>query len=126
MGTDPQPLCNSEDFVIQAEDLNGSGAMQEETAKVEAKDESEELTDGHWPFQSVADQLLLDCLHSAWETRHGACLALREILSCQAKSAAVTARVVDEPSGRKSILFNSYCHKGSLDRHVQRWTLSCC
>lgn len=72
----------------------------------ESKEEIQDITDGRWPFQSVADQLLLDCLNPAWETRHGAALALREILSWQAGSAAVTARVTDEPAGKKEAAFS--------------------
>lgn len=62
------------------------------------------MTDGRWPFQGVADQLVVDCLDPAWETRHGAALALREILGCQAASAAVAGPVDDSPSGDPSIV----------------------
>lgn len=63
-----------------------------------------EVMDGCWPFQRVADQLIVDCLDPSWETRHGAALALREILSCQAASAAVVGPVDDTPSGAPAYL----------------------
>ncbi len=70
--------------------------LQESQIAVEG---AQEVTDGRWPFQGVADQLVVDCLHPAWETRHGAALALREILTCQAASAAVVGPVDDSPTG---------------------------
>ena len=54
---------------------------------------------GHWPFQQLSDQLLIDILHPRWEVRHGAALALREILSTQGSSAAVFAPLADPPGG---------------------------
>jgi hypothetical protein len=66
-----------------------------------------EVMDGCWPFQRVADQLIVDCLDPSWETRHGAALALREILSCQAASAAVVGPVDDKPSGTPASLLQS-------------------
>ena len=49
------------------------------------------VTQGLWPFQPLCDQLLIDILNPAWEVRHGAALALREILTHQATCAAVIA-----------------------------------
>ncbi|KAG7669536.1 hypothetical protein KSW81_007689 [Nannochloris sp. 'desiccata'] len=54
---------------------------------------------GHWPFQFLCDQLCVDLLHPMWEVRHGAAIALREILSTQARSAGVIAPLEDPPGG---------------------------
>ena len=72
-------------------------------------EEWQEVTGGGWPFQAVADHLVVDCLNPAWETRHGAALALREILSCQAASAAVVAPVDDSPSGALLRVLQNQC-----------------
>lgn len=34
---------------------------------------------GGWPFQQLAEQLVLDVLDPLWEVRHGAAIALREV-----------------------------------------------
>ena len=64
------------------------------------EEEWQEMARGCWPFQRLSDQLLVDCLCPTWEVRHGAALALRELLSFQAGSAAVVAPVQPTPSGR--------------------------
>lgn len=53
-----------------------------------------------WPFQALCDQLCLDVLHPLWEVRHGAAVALREVLSTHAAAAGVHAPLSAEPSGR--------------------------
>jgi TATA-binding protein-associated factor len=55
--------------------------------------------EGGWPFQRLCDRLTLDMLDPTWEVRHGACLALREVLAAQAAAAAVQAPVSKLPSG---------------------------
>ncbi|PVU94272.1 hypothetical protein BB561_002692 [Smittium simulii] len=42
-----------------------------------------------WPFEAFVDQLCLDLFESRWETRHGACLALRELLKRQGSVAGM-------------------------------------
>jgi hypothetical protein len=73
--------------------------LQDVQGAVAGEEDGQDVTDGQWPFQGVADHLVVDCLDPAWEVRHGATLALREILSCQAASAAVVGPVDDAPSG---------------------------
>ncbi len=55
--------------------------------------------EGGWPFQRLCDRLTVDMLDPAWEVRHGACLALREVLGAQAAAAAVQAPVGSQPAG---------------------------
>ena len=57
------------------------------------------LQAGRWPFQSLCDQLCMDILHPRWEVRHGACLALREVLRSQAGAAGVHAPLAAQPGG---------------------------
>lgn len=73
--------------------------IEQVVQSISVLEEAPDLVSGRWPFQSVADRLVLDCLDPTWETRHGAALALREILSCQAFSAAVHGPIEEEPTG---------------------------
>lgn len=57
------------------------------------------MLSGQWPFQDLCDQVCMDVLHPRWETRHGACLALREVLRSHAQSAAVHAAIADPAGG---------------------------
>ncbi len=57
------------------------------------------LQGGGWPFQSLCDQLCVDVLHPRWEVRHGAALALREVLAAQAGAAGVHAPLAAQPGG---------------------------
>ena len=61
--------------------------------------EWKEILTGRWPFQTLCDTLLLSILDQQWEIRHGAALALREILRFQASAAGVISPVVGVPSG---------------------------
>jgi hypothetical protein len=79
----------------------GASAQQERAVAAAAASEEEwgEIVGGRWPFQTLADQLCIDVLHPVWEVRHGAALALREVLGCQAPAAAVHVPVGPEPAG---------------------------
>ena len=57
---------------------------------------------GHWPFQGLCDKLCLDILDPRWEVRHGAAVALREVLHRQANFAGVAAPVMPQPTGAPS------------------------
>ncbi|KAK9823112.1 hypothetical protein WJX72_000353 [[Myrmecia] bisecta] len=57
------------------------------------------IVGGSWPFQALYDQLCLDVLHVQWEVRHGAAVAVREILRSHAGCAAVHSPVAPEPTG---------------------------
>lgn len=76
-----------------ANDLDGSAA---EAAEAEW---AAVLQGGRWPFQSLCDQLCMDALHPCWEVRHGAALALREVLRRQAGAAGVAAAPAANPGG---------------------------
>lgn len=80
-----------------------SGAAEEQAA-VQAEAEADEaewsaVLAGAWPFQSLCDQLCVDVLDPNWEVRHGAAVALRELLRVQAGAAGVEAPMADEVSG---------------------------
>ena len=76
-----------------APELEGSAAEAAEQEWIDI------VAGGRWPFQSLCDQLCLDCLHPQWEVRHGAALALREVLRSQAGAAGVTAAPAAVPGG---------------------------
>ncbi|CAM6099985.1 unnamed protein product [Calypogeia fissa] len=65
------------------------------------EDSNEADGDGRWPFGYFVELLILDMFDSVWEIRHGSIMALREILSTQAASAAVTVPVLDKQETSK-------------------------
>lgn len=73
--------------------------VQGEVAAADDERESERIMAGGWPFQRMADQLLLDLLDAHWHVRHGAAIALRHLLHSQASSAAITFRPTHPASG---------------------------
>ena len=69
-------------------------------AAAEDEDLWQDIARGAWPFQALCEQLCLDVVHPCWEARHGATVALREVLRSHAPSAAVSAPLApDQPSG---------------------------
>ncbi len=57
------------------------------------------MQDGGWPFSRLGEQLVLDLLDPLWEVRHGAALALRELLRGHAGAAGVEAPLEPVPTG---------------------------
>ena len=80
--------------------------MMEAEAAAAAEDEAQAaaVARGAWAFQQLADDLCYDVLDPAWHVRHGAALALREVLRSQAGAAGIEASVASEPSGRFYLL----------------------
>lgn len=74
-----------------AGDTDGGAEADEEEWKA--------IIAGAWPFQRLCDQLCVDLLDPVWEVRHGAALALREVLRTHAGCAGVEAPMADEVSG---------------------------
>ncbi|KAG6551134.1 hypothetical protein Mapa_007369 [Marchantia paleacea] len=58
-------------------------------------DSPEPEGDGRWPFGHFVELLIHDMFDTVWEIRHGSIMALREILSTQAASAAVVTPALD-------------------------------
>lgn len=79
-----------------APDTAEAAAAAAEAAEQEWQDV---LQGGRWPFQSLCDQLCVDVLHPRWKVRHGAALALREVLAAQAGAAGVHAPLAAQPGG---------------------------
>lgn len=67
------PICNKKDVLDVAED----------------EDNLDHDENGRWPFRHFVEQLLHDIFDPVWEVRHGAIMALREILTHQGSSAGV-------------------------------------
>ncbi|MEW5306068.1 MAG: hypothetical protein WDW36_008565 [Sanguina aurantia] len=82
----------------------GAAAMSAEEASAAGLDEEEweSVVAGAWPFQRVSDQLCLDLLDPVWEVRHGAAVALREILRHQSSAAGVEVDMAAHKQGRAS------------------------
>ncbi|KAK6642823.1 hypothetical protein RUM43_004325 [Polyplax serrata] len=81
-----------------------------ETLVVESSDNVPDLTGSwgnavHWPFQSICDQFVADLFNPRWETRHGAAIGLREIISCHGKGAGKTANTSDEQMNKDNKLW---------------------
>ena len=78
--------------------------MTEAEAAAAAEDDAQAaaVARGAWAFQQLADDLCYDVLDPAWHVRHGAALALRELLRSQAGAAGVEAPVAAEASGQCS------------------------
>lgn len=91
---------------MQALSAQDATAVAEEAAAA-----WQDITSGAWPFAAVCEQLCVDVLSPVWEVRHGAAVALREILRSQAASAGVIAPLQAEPSGvpSESGKFCAYC-----------------
>ncbi|GAB6025941.1 btaf1 RNA polymerase II, B-TFIID transcription factor-associated, 170kDa [Chamberlinius hualienensis] len=65
---------------------------QEDASAAESINESSQLYEesGEWPFESLCDQLCHDLFTPAWETRHGAATALREVIRIHGSGAGKT------------------------------------
>ena len=71
----------------------------EQAAAAEDEAAAAAIARGAWAFQQLADDLCYDALDPAWHVRHGAALALREVLRSQAAAAGIEAPIASEPSG---------------------------
>ena len=80
---------------IQAADEAERAAAAEDEAQAVA------IAGGTWAFQQLADDLCYEALDPTWHVRHGAVLALRELLRSQAAAAGVEAPLAAEPSGAR-------------------------
>lgn len=49
-----------------------------------------------WPFNSFCEQLVTDLFSPRWETRHGAAVGLREIITYHGKGAGKMANTSQE------------------------------
>ena len=61
--------------------------MEEKQRQEEDEEESQEIEAGSWPFTRTCEFLAFSLFSSRWEDRHGAAVALREILRYQAECA---------------------------------------
>eukprot|EP00899_Mesostigma_viride_P012526 jgi/Mesvir1/21274/Mv21673-RA.3 len=68
------------------------GAVEEESA----------ANDGEWPFLELCDSLWDDLFNSEWQVRHGAGMALREVLRSHGACAAVKAPTASQADVRRN------------------------
>ncbi|DBA67496.1 TPA: hypothetical protein ACH3X2_001776 [Trebouxia sp. C0005] len=81
---------------------SGNEATDAAVEQAEAEEDGQEwqaVAAGQWPFQAICDQMCIDMLDPVWEVRHGAALALREVLRSQADAAGLVAPVAAHPTG---------------------------
>ncbi|KAJ3055042.1 btaf1 RNA polymerase II, B-TFIID transcription factor-associated, 170kDa, partial [Rhizophlyctis rosea] len=61
-----------------------------------------QTTGSEWPFEGLCEQLCLDLFHPKWTTRHGAAIALREIIKIHACGAGKLVGVSKEENGKRN------------------------
>ena len=69
--------------------------MEEKQRQEEDEEESQEIEAGSWPFTRTCEFLAFSLFSSRWEDRHGAAVALREILRYQAECANIFIETFD-------------------------------
>ncbi|KAJ1853471.1 TATA-binding protein-associated factor mot1 [Coemansia sp. RSA 1822] len=103
------PVANdTKNGVAKAEPVaNDKDAVKSEAVVVASKDDSDKETDkshvftvdtGAWAFASVVDALEVDLFDAVWEVRHGAAMALREILKHHGFGAGRVSGALDNAS----------------------------
>ncbi|KAG8931790.1 TATA-binding protein-associated factor mot1 [Tulasnella sp. 418] len=60
-----------------------------------------EIKDGHWIWEAVVDVLANDLTNPNWEIRHGAAMALREIIKAQGAAGGMLENVSEEENAFK-------------------------
>ena len=73
--------------------------MEEKQRQEEDEEESQEIEAGSWPFTRTCEFLAFSLFSSRWEDRHGAAVALREILRYQAECANIFIETFDTTTG---------------------------
>ena len=69
--------------------------MEEKQRQEEDEEEAQEIEAGSWPFTRTCEFLAFSLFSSRWEDRHGAAVALREILRYQAECANIFIETFD-------------------------------
>ncbi|KAJ3671154.1 hypothetical protein LUZ60_008580 [Juncus effusus] len=83
-------ISKSEDEKGQAKAVPVEDPVGTSKEVMEGEEESTECEErGRWPFQHFVDQLIHDIFDPVWEVRHGAMMALREIITHQGPCARV-------------------------------------
>ena len=72
--------------------------MEEKQRQEEDEEEAQEIEAGSWPFTRTCEFLAFSLFSSRWEDRHGAAVALREILRYQAECANIFIETFDTTS----------------------------
>lgn len=64
---------------------------------------------GEWPFAHLASVLLMDIFSPRWETRHGACLALRSVFTAQGAGAGMSLLASQDENGKRKSAWAEDC-----------------
>ncbi|KDQ06750.1 hypothetical protein BOTBODRAFT_39402 [Botryobasidium botryosum FD-172 SS1] len=76
-------------------------------AKERAQSKALEVAEGHWVWSGVVGVLLVDLFSPAWEVRHGAALALREIIKVQGASGGMKEELSPEEN---ALVHEKWCN----------------
>lgn len=83
--------------------LQAAGHISE--TKLISDDTNEELNPLLWPISDLTQEYILDLFNPAWEIRHGAAIALREIVRHQGKSAGKRLDLLQESNDKLNQLW---------------------
>ncbi|KAI0747594.1 SNF2 chromatin remodeling protein [Daedaleopsis nitida] len=75
--------------------------------KTESKSKALEVQHGHWLWDGLVKLLEVDLFSAAWEVRHGAAMALREVLKLQGKYGGMRA---DLPWDENLVAHERWCN----------------
>jgi TATA-binding protein-associated factor len=95
----PCPSANgisSERVVV---DPSKGGAVSPKAAQ---QSKALDVEPGYWVWGGVVKVLEVDLFSAAWEVRHGAAMALRELLKAQGKCGGMKGKVIERCSRRKA------------------------
>ncbi|TFK76566.1 SNF2 superfamily chromatin remodeling protein [Pluteus cervinus] len=85
------PGSNGADKVVV--DPSKGGVVE---ARIAGSSKALEVRPGDWPWDGVVKLLEVDLFSPAWEVRHGAAMALREVLKIQGKCGGMRANATNE------------------------------
>ncbi|KAJ2766176.1 TATA-binding protein-associated factor mot1, partial [Coemansia nantahalensis] len=88
----------------------GQDAIVVEAKRADGREALFAISDGTWPFEGLVDALCVDLFDAAWEVRHGAGMALREILKHHGYGAGrVAGRPAAENQQRNQRFLEDVC-----------------
>ena len=91
-GEKPARDSTSQDREKVVIDPSKGGAV---SPKAQKQSKALEVPQGRWVWDGLAKILEVDLFSPAWEVRHGAAMALRELLKLQGKYGGMQGRAID-------------------------------
>ncbi|BFZ55825.1 TATA-binding protein-associated factor mot1 [Savitreella phatthalungensis] len=99
--TEDKANVNGDYFSVTTQPQNDNKVVVESgPLKAQPADLFSATTSAHWPLMSLLELLIIDIFDVFWETRHGAAIALRELLRTHAKDVGrIAGRSVADNNG---------------------------